>query len=238
MRSGSVALAPRPSGKGTSTLLDVVERPGSALPEWVRSWRSHMGFEVTRRPMMPGPASELCPGASGGWPRVIDDVACSTAAGRTVLVSHPLRRAAHPGPVVASVGDGVDDADALADAARCAVALGSELLLVHGVPMSFAERSVGVESAVRHGRDLLDAALTFVWREDPSVTVSSTVLRAHPHELVSSRLHARLLVVGGARVGSAGRLGPVALGAVQHAPCPVLVVPRGPRDVVDATVNG
>lgn len=237
MRFGSIALAPRPSGKGTSTVLDVVERPGSTLPEWVGAWRSRAGFEVTRRPTMPGPASELCPGASGGWPRVIDDVAYSTAAGRTVLVNHPLRRAS-PGPVVASVGNVVDDADALADAVYCAGALGSELVLVHGVPRSFAERSVGVESALRHGHDLLDSALTFVWREGPSVTVSSTMLRAHPHELVSSRLHARLLVVGGARLGSSGRLGAVALGAVQHAPCPVLVVPRSPREAIDATANG
>lgn len=229
MKSGSVALAPRPSGRGTRSALDVVERAGSALPDWVEAWRIDAGFELTRRPMLPSARSEVCPGAADGWPRVVDEVALSTAIGRTVLVNHGVWHASAAAPVVASIGEVADDASVLADAVSCATALDSDLVLVHGVPVSFAGRSVGVDAAVRHGRELLDAALAFVWRESPSVAVSANVLRAHPHELVSNRLQAQLLVVGGARTSLPGQLGPVTLGAVQHAPCPVLVVPRGRR---------
>jgi nucleotide-binding universal stress UspA family protein len=57
-------------------------------------------------------------------------------------------------------------------------------------------------------------------------------VRAWPHEIVGELLDADLLVLGGPRAGTAGRVGLVAGSAVRHAPCAVLLAPRPayPRD--------
>jgi nucleotide-binding universal stress UspA family protein len=48
--------------------------------------------------------------------------------------------------------------------------------------------------------------------------------------VVGERLDADLVVLGGPRPGTDGALGLVALSALHHAPCPVLLVPRGGTD--------
>ena len=70
------------------------------------------------------------------------------------------------------------------------------------------------------------------WRQKyPGVTVRVRNLRGDPARLlIEAAQHAALLVVGtrGERP-SAGLLGPVCLGVLQHAPCPVAIVRRSPE---------
>lgn len=119
-----------------------------------------------------------------------------------------------------------DDAPVLAAAADTARHLGVPLVLVHGLPMSFAERSVGLRSALEHARRLLDAAARQVVVDAPDLRVDTRLFRAHPHELVGENADTGLLVVGGPRRQVCDDLGLVARSALHHATCPVLIVPR------------
>jgi nucleotide-binding universal stress UspA family protein len=121
------------------------------------------------------------------------------------------------------------------EAARCAGALPGDLVLLHCVPVSFAERSVGLDAAVSRGHTLLRECRRGLFERlaegapEQGGSISTRLVRAYPHELVSDDLDADLIVVGGSRLGAEGGLGLVALSVVRHAPCPVLVVPRPPR---------
>ena len=128
--------------------------------------------------------------------------------------------------VVAAVQELPDDADVLADAAACAGVLDGAVMVLHGTPVSFAERSVGLDSALTSGLDTLDAGVRFLADHRFGVRATSRLVRAHPHELVNDRLEANLLIVGGSRVGGIPGLGRVARSAVRHAPCPVVITPR------------
>jgi nucleotide-binding universal stress UspA family protein len=117
------------------------------------------------------------------------------------------------------------DGPVVRDAAACAARAGAALTLVHAVPHSFAERSVGLAAALAHGRRLLDAAARQAAVQEPDLPVDTTLLRMRPHELVGEALDADLLVLGGGRPHRPGP-GLVACSALHHAPCPVLLVPR------------
>ncbi|MHA6795453.1 universal stress protein [Pseudonocardia bannensis] len=151
------------------------------------------------------------------------------ADGTAVLVPRPA--VAHGGPlrVVLALRDLPDDAAAVADAAEVAEQLRAGLMIVHGVPTSFGERSVGLAAAVDHGRRVLGAGLERVRALAPGLAVAVQLVRARPHELVGEDLDADLLVLGGPRTGGHGELGLVARSALHHAPCPVLLVPRPER---------
>lgn len=224
MGRASTAVAPQPTGPGRHAWLEVIGRPETPVPRWATSWCGRTGLPLVRRPTLPVSAFEPGPGFDE-WSRVAADVATSTAAGAAVLVSRPSWRGPGGPRVVAAVQDLPGDTSVLADAAACATALSATLLLVHGVPVSFAERSIGLDAAVSRGLATLAACLTSLARERPGVTAATRLVRAHPHELVNEELEADLLVVGGARCPSRG-LGPVVLSAIRHAPCPVLVAPR------------
>jgi nucleotide-binding universal stress UspA family protein len=129
--------------------------------------------------------------------------------------------------VVAALRGLPDDAPVVADAAEWAARSGAALTLVHAVPRSFGERSVGLDGAVAHGRRLLDAGARQTRAAHPTVTVDCALLRMRPYELVGEGLDADLLVVGGLRAGRPVH-GPglVAQSALHHAHCPVLLVPR------------
>jgi nucleotide-binding universal stress UspA family protein len=58
------------------------------------------------------------------------------------------------------------------------------------------------------------------------VGVTVQLVRALPHEIVGESLDADLLVLGGHRPVTDGMLGLVALSALHHAPCSVLLVAR------------
>jgi len=92
--------------------------------------------------------------------------------------------------------------------------------------ISFAEHSVGLRSALAHAHRVLDAAARVLAAENPDLTVETRLVRTHPHELVGENLDTGLLVIGGPRRGSTDDLGLVARAALNHATCPVLIVPR------------
>jgi nucleotide-binding universal stress UspA family protein len=158
---------------------------------------------------------------------VVADVTNSTVAGADVLINRAAPGGPSPPRVIAAVQELSEDRAALIDAAACAAALGGDLVLAHCVPLSFGSRSVGLDAALSQGVALLDTCLAFVTSQRPSVTVSTRLLRTRPHELVSERREADLLVIG---AGRTDRLGRVALSAVQCAPYPVLLVPHERRD--------
>ena len=184
------------------------------VPAWVIQWCRHLD---RRRQVL----------ATPGTPDRLMTIA--TLAGRSVLLPAPEEPAwSRPEPVVAAVRDLPDDDAVLAEAASAAAELGVPLELTHVVPVSFAERSVRLDEAMRHGHWVLDRGVRRLATIAPGVTVLPTLLRRRPHELVGEELVAELLVLGGPRPGFPARIGPVASTAVQHAHCPVLLAPRRP----------
>jgi nucleotide-binding universal stress UspA family protein len=99
------------------------------------------------------------------------------------------------------------------------------LVLAHGLPVSFAERSVGLRSALEHARRMLDTAARGLVDSTPDVDVLTRLVRVHAHELVGENLAGGLLVIGGPHHGPDG-LGPATRSALHHATCPLLIVPR------------
>ena len=118
------------------------------------------------------------------------------------------------------------DGSVLAEAAAAAEQLDATLVLAHGVPLSFGERSVGLADAVARGRRVLAEAADRVMSTHPGRRVTTRLMRLRPYELVGEELDADLLVLGGSRRRIPARLGLVACSALQHAPCPVLLTPR------------
>jgi nucleotide-binding universal stress UspA family protein len=224
MGPGSTAFA-QPLATAHSRLI-VMQGPDTALPRWLVTWRNRAGLELVASPTMPADEAQPCPGVAAGWSRVVNDIAESTAAGIAVLVNRPSWYEAETPRVVAAVQQLPDDADVLADAAACADVLDGSVMVLHGTPVSFAERSVGLDSALTRGFATLDAGVRFLTEHRLGGRATSRLLRAHPHELVNDRLEANLLVVGGSRVGGPPGLGRVARSAVRHAPCPVVITPR------------
>jgi nucleotide-binding universal stress UspA family protein len=223
MGPGRTAFAPEPT-VGTRPRLVVVQQPEADIPRWAYAWRNRAGFELDAHPTMPG--ADPCPGAAAGWSRVVADVAEATSAGAAVLVNRPCWRIPEKPRVVAAVQHLPEDLNVIADAAACAAALDGTVVLVHSTPVSFAERSVGLDSAVSSGLATLEDGLAFLAESPFDVPASAELLRAHPHELVNDKLEANVLVVGGSRPGQPSVLGRVTLGAVRNAPCPVVVTPR------------
>jgi nucleotide-binding universal stress UspA family protein len=215
----------RPPSPGRRAPRIVVVDAGAGwgrVPDWLVRWAGRARRELLWHP-------DTGPGAA----------AAAAALDARVLVLRPSAEPAAPAPagwparrprVVAALQDLPDDAPVVADAAACAAEAGGALTLVHAVPRSFAERSVGLAGAVAHGRRLLDEAARRVAAREPGVPVERALLRVRPYELVGEALDADLLVVGGPRAGRPSPVPPgpglVAHSALHHAPCPVLVVPR------------
>lgn len=217
MSTRTVSATRRPSvpGRRAPRALIVIgddAAPDPTTPEWVAQWCRRTGWELRRHPRT-GPA------AASAVARLDE----------RVLLLRPADPA-RPGRVpcvVAAVRRLPEDAPVVADAAACAARLGARLAVVHAVPRSFAERSVGLAAALTRGKRLLDAAAARAADLEPGLRVDSRLLRVRPHELVGELLHADLLVVGGTRPESV-TAGPglVAHSALHHAPCPVLLTPR------------
>jgi nucleotide-binding universal stress UspA family protein len=203
--------------------LVVVQHPTAQLPRWVHVWRRRTHFELIPHLLLPSPETEVCPGCGPGWPRVVADVTTATAAGAGVLINRVTSCRPSTPRVIAAVRELSEDRGALIDAAACAAALEGDLVLAHCVPLSFAPRSVGLDAALSRGLALLHTCLAFVKSQWPSITVSTRLFRTRPHELVSKKCEADLLVIG---ASGTDRLGPLALSAVQCAPCPVLLIPH------------
>jgi hypothetical protein len=82
--------------------------------------------------------------------RPVDAVTTGCAAGDSVLVLHTAPPTGRPPRVVAALRSLPDDAVVLIDALDAARHLGGTLDVLHGVPVSFGERSVGREQALGH----------------------------------------------------------------------------------------
>jgi nucleotide-binding universal stress UspA family protein len=147
-------------------------------------------------------------------------------AGELVLVVRPSPDNPGVPRVVAAVRNLPDDGPVAVAAVEWATALDARILVVHAVPRSFAERSVGLEAAVEHGRRTLTEAATMVARIAPDIPVDTHLMRVHAHEAVGECLDADLLIVGGPRLRVPAELGLVSRSALYHAPCPILFVPR------------
>lgn len=181
-------------------------RPGW-LPDWVSGGGWHLQWDAGAGPLTAAAAARL--------------------AVRVLLLRPGAVPPADPGRarVVAALAGLPDDGPVVADAARCAARAGAALTLVHAVPRSFAERSVGLAAALTRGGRLLDDAAARAVAQEPGLRVDRRLSRVHPHELVGEALDAQLLVVGGCGPDRPDP-GLVAHSALHHAPCPVLVVPR------------
>jgi nucleotide-binding universal stress UspA family protein len=198
--------------------LVVVARGQQQVPHWALRWCRRSGRDMRLR-------TETAQHVIGPHAPPRPDVVAGLA-GELVLVVRPSPERAGAPRVVAAVRNLPDDGPVVATAAEWAAALDARLLLVHAVPRSFAERSVGLEAAVEHGRRTLAEAETMAARVAPDVAVDTGLMRVHPHEAVGECLEADLLVVGGPRLRVPAELGLVSRSALYHAPCPILFVPR------------
>ncbi|MCE3554637.1 universal stress protein [Pseudonocardia sp. RS11V-5] len=188
-------------------LAEGTDPPGRQPPDWVRSWVHDSGA-----------ALEIARGAGPG-------AAVSGAAlrrHRAVLVLRP-DAASPPYRVVAAVQEHDADRPVVDAAVSAARACHGRLRVLHAVPRSFGERSVGLDEAVDRGRRLVSGIGA---AGEQGVTIGGELVRAWPHEVLDETLEADLLVVGGARPSGPAELGLTALTAVVHASCSVLVVPR------------
>jgi nucleotide-binding universal stress UspA family protein len=211
----------------------------------VAIWHEPRRADVHEHPVPPPGAADDRPGrrraragSAGlggalGPPVGLDPAAAGPGARALLLrpgspVDRPAERRPH---VVAALETLPDDDAVVADAVACAVAVGGALTLVHAVPRSFGERSVGLDGAVAHGLRVLEAAVAHAVALHPALVPATQLLRVRPHELVGEALDADLLVVGGPHSDHRGSVQPGGLGlvahsALHHAPCPVLVAPR------------
>ncbi|SHK75278.1 Universal stress protein family protein [Pseudonocardia thermophila] len=204
---------PRPRGRTECDDLVVLTDDGD-VPEWVDRWRRSTGRTLRT---VPAPVEE-----PGG---LVTPQLAALAARRgcpVLLIRTADRPAAPRGRVVVGVQEMPEDAPVVEEAARCAAALGAAIEVLHAVPRSFGEKSVGLRDALDRGCEILDEARRLV----PDADVTVRLVRAHPHEVVGERVEADLLLLGGPRPTADGALGLVALSAVHHAACPVLLVPR------------
>ena len=214
MNTGTT-FAPRP--RRVDGLVVVSDTPD--LPGWVRDWSRRTGRQLrihqaqVRAPGH-GPTPPGLLAAISAW--ATDPVLVVPAGSADTL----LRQ------VTAALHDLPDDEPVLAAAADTARRVGGPLVLTHALPVSFAEHSVGLRSALTHAHRVLDASARRLAAENPDLTVETRFVRAHPHELVGENLDTGLLVIGGPRRGFTDGLGLVARTALNHATCPVLIVPR------------
>jgi nucleotide-binding universal stress UspA family protein len=211
---------------------DVEREPGLAgrlvvfsetpeLPGWVHDWCDSAGRELCprrRRATVPGHRPIRAPQP---------DVATGRATHTDAILVLPPGCAGHDVlEVTAALHVMPDDAPVLALAVDAARHVGARLVLGHGLPVSSAERSVGLRTALEDARRLLDVAQRQLVDEAPDVRVGTRLFRAHPYELVGEHTDTGLLVVGGPRRHDRDGLGVVAGSALHHATCPLLIVPR------------
>lgn len=214
--TGAGALSPRPGGA-----LVVV---GDEIPGWAIRWCDSSAREIRHR-LVPGHPAD--PASAERVGAIMDITARAGRSGDPVLVL-PVQRwtCGSPPLVVAAVRCLPDDAQPLTEAVACAGHMGADLVVAHGLPTSFGERSIGLDSAVKDAGRLLDAATRAASSRVPGLHVRGWLARVRPDELVGEQLDADLLVLGGPRPDRWGRLGLVARSALFHAPCAVLLTPR------------
>ena len=179
---------------------------GLAVPDWAARWCADQGRRVSAHPL--------------------DAVAVASRVGDSVLVPQDQTLLVDRPRIVAAVRALPDDAAVLDEAVEAAEHLRGSLLVLHGVPLSFGERTIGLAEALRRGQELLEQARALTRARRSDLAVETALVRAWAHELVGEQLDADLLVIGGARTATTGGVGLVAATAVHHAPCAVILAPR------------
>jgi hypothetical protein len=174
MMNSGAALATRPPCLDRVSRLVVVSET-SDLPPWIRGWWRGAGRDLQLHCV---PAT--VPGHRLAPVHLLSEIAELLA--DPVLVIQPGSDGTGLPEVIAALHDLPDDAPVLAAVADIAQHLGSPVVLIHGLPVSFAERSVGLRPAMQHGRRLLDAAARRIVADAPDVRVVTRLVRAHPHE--------------------------------------------------------
>jgi nucleotide-binding universal stress UspA family protein len=200
---------------------------GDEVPAWAQRWCDRSAREVRHYPVARHPSE---PASADRVSGIADITIRAARCGDPVLVLPVLQQARKEPPrVIAAVRHLPDDVQALTEAATCAGCMGADLVVAHGLPASFGERSIGLDDAVQDAGRLLDAAVRAAASSVPGLRVRPWLARVRPHELVGEELDADLLVLGGPRADQWERLGLVARSALFHAPCPVLLTPRPMR---------
>lgn len=197
----------------------VVLTQAAPPPHWAVSWCDRTGRALTIRNL----TIHCAHGAPSGLPRAITDLA-----GQHVLLTRGAEARDAPSRVVAAIGGLPRDAGVLAEAAACAAHLDVPLDLVHGVPLAFAERSVGLDQALEHGERLLDAAARQVAICAPELKVTTRLVRARAHELVTEVPENELLVLGMAHHPTRPEPHLAGMSAIHFSPGPILFVPTAP----------
>jgi nucleotide-binding universal stress UspA family protein len=196
----------------------VVFGDADPLPAWVERWDDRVGG---RRRVVVSRTRRGLPTTSGAW----DDLhAVERAAGTMVLVLPHTVIA--PRRIVVAVQDLPADEPVLHAAADAARALGAPVLVVHAVPTSFGERSIGLSEAVGRGEELVALGAQIIRRRCRTALVHRVLVREWPHEAVTDSLEADVLILGGPHRITRTGLGLTARAAVAHAPGSVLLVPR------------
>ncbi|MCH6168943.1 universal stress protein [Pseudonocardia alaniniphila] len=208
----------------------VVVCDSEGAPDWVVDWCRRSGRWL-RRHELPAASPDDFTAAAQRVGTIAEIASAAARHDSSVLVvsgavSPP--RSGRP-QVVAAVQALPDDGPVLAAAATAALHRHADLVVAHGVPTSFAERSVGLDAALDHADRLLATSVAAAQASAPDLTVVPLLLRVRPYEMVGEGLDADLLVIGGPRTFPPGPLGLVAHSALHHAPCSVLLTPRAPR---------
>jgi nucleotide-binding universal stress UspA family protein len=199
---------------------EVVVLTAAEPPAWLERWCRATGRHLRAAPVLSG-------GLGAGRTHPAELAASNARLGSAVLLHRTPPPSVGSQRVAIGVKNLPDDENAVIAAAQCASATQADLIILHAVPTSFAERSVGLDAALDRGHALLAHARRVARRAAPAVSVAIHLMRALPHEIVGENLHADLLVLGGHRPATEGTLGLVALSALHHAPCSVLLVTRG-----------
>lgn len=172
-----------------------------------------------------GPYGELLVGSTG-------TALAAGAACPVVVVPAPRAGARPDGPVVVGVDGSPASQAAVAFACRAAALRGGPLVAVHAwrrTPRGLAGQDPEDARAETVEHDLLlSEALAGGRAEYPEVPVVDQAVRDHPvRALLEAARQASLLVVGARGAGGYGGLllGSTAQAVLQHAPCPVCVVP-------------
>ncbi len=183
MNTGTT-FAPRP--RRVDGLVVVSDAPD--LPGWVRDWSRRAGRQLRLHK-----AQVRAPGHGPTPPGLL--AAISAWATDPVLVVPAESADTLLRQVTAALHDLPDDEPVLAAAADTARRVGGPLVLTHALPVSFAEHSVGLRSALAHAHHVLDASARRLAAKNAGLTVEARLLRAHPHELVGENLDTGLLVI-------------------------------------------
>lgn len=179
---------------------------------------------------------------------LLGSVGRSLLAGAPCPVAVPPRGYAGDGEHrISSIGVGFDGSDEARGALGVAVALAKELeaqISVIGAlepinpyhyPVSPFDADSYLSAAAKSLEDAVDEAVELC--SDEELTARHEIVRGDPsHAIAEAAADDDLLVLGSRRFGPMARtfLGSVSAGVMEHASCPVLIVPRG----ADAPVVG